>query len=122
MNNYIHHVPGRLRVRIPALKRNADRAERLAARMQAHAGVVSARASAVTGSLLIHYDVRHAGSEALLSGLHDEGLICVNDVRPSVGGAARDVDWSQRLGSKVADKFIETLVERSAAALITALI
>jgi len=122
MNEYMHHVPGRLRIRVPALKGDADRAQRIAARVAARAGVVSARASAVTGSLVIHYDVRQASSEALLGGLREEGLIRANGICASLAGAAPDLHLSQRLGSKVADKFIETLVERSAVALITALI
>lgn len=53
---YLHHVPGRLRVRLPALKRDAAAAAALRSDLLAIPGVRSALANSWTGSLTIHYD------------------------------------------------------------------
>lgn len=53
MSRYIHHVPGRLRVKSTGLKRNEAEAARIVAHMQHLHGVASAEVNTVTGSLLI---------------------------------------------------------------------
>jgi hypothetical protein len=64
MAHYIHHVPGRLRIRIPQLKRDAVHAEAAEAFVLAIEGVTAARANSVTGSIILTYqrDVVSAGT------------------------------------------------------------
>src|ERR1700680_1567784 len=56
MTCYVHHVPGRLRVRVPAAKDNATNAVRLVTRLNTLEGITSVAANEVTGSILIRYD------------------------------------------------------------------
>lgn len=123
MRHYIHHVPGRLRLRIPSLKGSAERAERLAAQIEQCAGVDGVRANAVTGSLLIHYDSKAFDSEALFELLRAQGIACdAREIRPTTRPVATTgTALSAKISDKVVDKFIETLVERSAVALFVAL-
>jgi cation-transporting P-type ATPase C len=51
-----HSLPGRTRFRVPAIKRNPEAAEQLAAWIATTDAVHAAQASAVTGSLLVAYD------------------------------------------------------------------
>ncbi len=72
MSLYLHEVPGRLRIKVPDLKRNPRKAHDLQRRLNGFAGVLSASVNSVTGSLLVHYDPRILGSEAILSYLSGE--------------------------------------------------
>lgn len=56
--SHIHHVPGRLRIRIPELKRNPAMADSLKTKLESTSGVRSVIANSLTGSVLIHYDCR----------------------------------------------------------------
>lgn len=65
MNYYVHHTPGRLRVRTPVIwKREykALAAERLYAGFD---GVYLVRASALTGSVVVHFDPEIVSVEAV---------------------------------------------------------
>lgn len=55
--NYSHHIPGRIRVRIPALKANAKAAQKLQIEMRQLPGVTSVEVNLLTGSVLVHYGV-----------------------------------------------------------------
>lgn len=56
MSCYVHNLPGRLRVRIPAAKGNTALASELVHRLNAQTGVKNVQTSPVTGSFLIFYD------------------------------------------------------------------
>jgi allophanate hydrolase subunit 1 len=119
MSRYIHHVPGRLRVKSPGLKRNEPEAARAVARMQQVHGVVCAEANTVTGSLLIHYDTQRVAAQTLLDTLrslghvHPEQADGVHYQGPGLG---------QKLSDAVVNKLVETVLERSATALVAALL
>ena len=66
-HNYIHHIPGRVRVRMPELKANAKGAQEFQAVMQQIPGVASVEINLLTGSVLVHYD----GSSATAGLLHN---------------------------------------------------
>jgi len=67
-HNYIHHIPGRVRVRMPELKANAKGAQEFQAVTQQIPGVASVEINLLTGSVLVHYDGASATAE-LLHGL-----------------------------------------------------
>lgn len=52
----VHTIPGRIRVKVGALKGNADLARELEERLAAEPGVRRAEANPMTGSLLVLYD------------------------------------------------------------------
>jgi hypothetical protein len=53
----IHQVPGRTRLKLPENRGDRDLFDRLAERLEAHAGVSEVDANGRTGSLLIHHSV-----------------------------------------------------------------
>jgi len=67
MIHHVHHVPGRLRIRIPALKRNAEKARVLTKALSHVSGIQSVEANLLTGSLLVHYDPCVSNAAAVLS-------------------------------------------------------
>ncbi len=73
--HYFHHVPGRLRVKIPELKGEPAEAERVAAMLLAVEGIGSAAVAPLTGSLLVRYDPEKIAYTRILSLLQQAGLI-----------------------------------------------
>lgn len=118
MSHYTHHVPGRLRVKSPHLKRNAHRAEAARRHVSGLDGVLNAEANPLTGSLLITYDVNRIGAEALFDSLR--GLGHVETGHPAPALAAHNP--LQRVTDTVVNKLVETALERSATALIAAIL
>ncbi len=83
---YLHHVPGRLRVRSAKVKRDAARAAELERWLRSIPGVTGVFLSVLTGSVLIHYDVRIADGGGLVTLLRDEGWIGAPAPRPARPG------------------------------------
>ena len=125
---YIHHVPGRLRLRTPRLKGNRQAAEAALDKAIAITGILEARVSAVTGSLLITYDKRKLTSGVLWQSLCKSGIVSgpspieetVPVTRAWIGPPNAVSD--RGLGGLVAGIIAERLLERSAVALVGALI
>lgn len=125
---YVHHVPGRLRLQTPLLKGNRRAAAAALDTAVAIPGVSDARVSAVTGSLVITYDKRELRPAVLWQSLCDSGLVSgpspIQDrapvTRARIGSASAATDIG--FGGLVAGIIIESLLERSAVALVGALI
>jgi hypothetical protein len=149
---YIHHVPGRLRVRVPEVRRNPTAAASLEQVLQDTPGVRSVEARELTGSVVILYDrsrtnaiavvrilddhrgrfqsadARQGGTPPLAPPLATQALIRSranrNAGRPPVG--IRHKDGSSTFGSELASwvlkKSIEIALERSLVLLIAAVL
>ena len=113
MAHYIHHVPGRLRVKSGKLKRNDKFGRIVEERLAGMEGVLSVELRLVTGSMVVLYDTELASSRIILDALLDMSI-----ERQVVAS----VQTGSRLGDKLLSKAVETLIERSAMALIAALI
>ncbi|NTV09806.1 MAG: hypothetical protein HGA47_03425 [Zoogloea sp.] len=115
MSSYVHDLPGRFRIKIPAIKGNDSLVHMACRRMEEQEGVLSVRGNALTGSLLVHYDVRRVTSVSLLATLEKGGFLSLS-ARPASRGQGPDVT------DRIVNKLVESMVERSAVALIAALI
>jgi len=120
MSHYIHHVPGRLRVKSPTLKRNERHALQTKHHIDSVHGVLASEFNPVTGSLVINYDANLVGAHTLLDSLRDLGHVQPHHAVPATHSAGMNV--TQKISDKVVNKLVETLIERSATALIAALI
>ena len=119
MTHYIHHVPGRLRVKTPVIKRNGSEAKYAKDLLEKTEGVLGIDVNIVTGSILINYDPLVGNGEAILGTLRGRGYLH-HRVLP-----ARDqpvMHLGQRFSDILLNKVVETVLERSASALIAALI
>jgi cation transport ATPase len=121
MHHYMHHLPGRLRIKSASLKRNEHHARRVSEYLRSIDGVVQADVNLLTGSLLIHYDVALVRSETLLNSLKHLG--CLHPHTDVARPATRNVHpMVQRVSDKVVEKAVETLIERSAVATVAAIL
>ncbi len=72
MSYYLHDVPGRMRIQIPALKRNSERAQDVQELLDSLSGVKSTSVNPVTGSVIVLYDPQVVHSSTILTLLSRE--------------------------------------------------
>lgn len=80
-----HHVPGRVRIKIPAARRNRRVLEQVSQFISALEGVHTVEPNPVTGSVVVHYDPAHR-----------ERLYQYLPAPPELGEAAEMVEKVQR--------------------------
>ena len=128
VTQYIHHVPGRLRLQTQQLRdtRAAQAARDAALRI---AGVTEARANPITGSLIILYDRRRLAPSALWQALCGLGIargplpFRTDSPVARAGIGATDAGTAhQGLIGAAIQVLAKALVEHSAAMLLGALI
>jgi hypothetical protein len=97
----LHAIEGRLRIRIAAIKNDADRASDVRAAICTIRGVRSVAANLVTASVTITFDSRELAASALMARLSDV-LGCpvvvrrTSDCLPSADAVARAHDKAVR--------------------------
>ncbi|TVR82488.1 MAG: heavy-metal-associated domain-containing protein [Rhodospirillales bacterium] len=127
MSPYVHHVPGRLRIRTAAIKRRPDAAERARRQLAAIDGVTAADANALTGSLTLRYDPARIAHHDLIGFLRSHGygdleVAAAGDVqRPAAPANAAVNELAETAVKTVAVVVLEKLIERSTVALIGAI-
>jgi copper chaperone CopZ len=123
MGHYIHHVPGRLRIRTPKLKRDDGRARDAEQLLQSIDGVSSVRANTMTGSITLMYERDTVNSETILRALEQHGYYDPETVRYA-DGQLHDMATrtGNTLGKALFGLVVEKAFERSAVALIGALL
>jgi hypothetical protein len=116
MLEYVHFVPGRLRLKIATLK-NQRRAAEAEANVAAIPMVTTAVANPLTGSLTINFDRQQLSIGDLWEKLRALGYVSVNRPEPSLDNP--DV---HRFGRVITAALIEAVVQHSAQALVRALL
>jgi cation transport ATPase len=122
MLEYVHFVPGRLRLKISTLK-NQRKAAEAEANVAAIPMVTSAVANPLTGSLTINFDRQQLSIGDLWERLRTLGYVSESRPQPAVIGRARtDSRNVDRFGRVIAAALIEAVVQHSAQALVRALL
>jgi hypothetical protein len=75
MGYYLHEIPGRLRVKIPNLKRNPQSARDIQVFLKNLPGIESISTNTVTGSIIVRYDPELVNAGAIVNVLAREGYI-----------------------------------------------
>ncbi len=113
MSLYIHHVPGRLRVRTHAFRCQPGRVEAAARQLAALGGVDEVKVNAQAGSITVRYDPAERTQTELLAVMEDFG--CVGARRAS--GAA-DSQVAGLFGKALLGALAQTVAQRSVATLV----
>ncbi len=124
-DTYLHHIPGRLRIRSALVKRNEARAAAATAWLRSLPGVRSARANVLTGSLTVEYDPSQTQVEAILSSLRQAGWISTHHYAPTPGRRPTSVSGSDlafEIAGRVALFTLEKAAEHSLIALVSAIL
>jgi copper chaperone CopZ len=128
MHDYLHHVPGRLRVRVPAIKRNEYEAGLLRSNLETIDGIEKLEINMLTGSVTINYDRATTTSSSIMAGLARHGASrrfqversAVAVQAPSGQGTVNGV--VENVGKAFFGVMLEKALERSALALIAAVV
>lgn len=130
MKVYIHQVPGRIRIRTEAIKKNPDVAEAVGQTLLGITGIRACRINRYAGSIVIHYDTHVLTAETiqalcqkyclLKSGksVDEWGKGVPN--RPEYGKAA--VVAGELFGKAIFNAFVQQTVERSVFSMVTAVL
>ena len=109
MGYYLHHVPGRLRIRTPFVKNNSDRAGFIQELLQNIPGVTSASVNIVTGSVLVLYEPNLVSPKTITdtltqTGYFDQSKAMSNDqyIR-SAASKASTLAWKSLVGTIVGE-------------------
>jgi hypothetical protein len=125
MQGHTHHLPGRLRLRFQQLRRNPSDAARVSEHLSRIDGVLAVDAQPITGGLLIYYDVDKARGPALWNAMRATlGQHGLESAAPQAraGGAGSSGSAGTGVAKVVAAVLVEKIVERSALALVAALL
>lgn len=114
MSHYIHHVPGRLRVRASTFRCSAARMHVGIQALEALDGVTSVTFNPRAGSLTVHYDPLRRSHLDLLATLEDAG--CLQGVRAQSTAGGTDV--AELFGKAL----FGALVQRTAQSLVAAIL
>jgi copper chaperone CopZ len=117
VSHYEHHIPGRLRIRSAAVKKNKAKADAVEALLAEAPGVRSSEISTLTGSIVVNYDPALTSGPAITTMLRERGYFTHYPVAPR----AQD-DFGSQFAKKLATYALETALERSVVGLVGALL
>jgi len=128
VSQYVHHTPGRLRVRSAGLKRNQSAADKVRAAFKDLPGVNKVEVNTITGSVTLIYDLGLIDADTLKAHLRAHGHLHTSPQRRAAIAAPRGtpavsgIGAGERVARTVATMLLEKLVEHSALALVAAII
>ncbi|NKN31951.1 HMA2 domain-containing protein [Marichromatium bheemlicum] len=117
MRHYIHHVPGRLRVRSAALRCRSLLDGEAQRQLLALEGVREVRFNPRASSLTLLYDPERIGRAQLLAALEQHGCV---EVGPGTGTLTNTA--GHLFGKALVGAFVNKAVERSAYKLVSVFI
>jgi hypothetical protein len=125
---YLHHLPGRVRIRAAGLKRNPARGRALKQWLESLPGVSRVEVNPVTGSVLIHYCIGATDGNALIAKIREHGWITGPVRRPAeftssaATRQAREAAIEDAVMKLIVRYLAEMAVERSILALLAAIL
>jgi hypothetical protein len=131
MSHYLHHVPGRLRLKAHSFKNSEDKADEIRALCAQLPGIQAVELNTLTGSLLVRYDKASVNAAHILGFLFANGVITsIPEARPRVVSKSfhgplreRTTDNMAEAGAKfLANLVIEKVLPRAAMALVSAVV
>lgn len=117
MSQYIHHIPGRIRVRYKAFRCRPDIAGRAARKLLSTEGVQKVRINSHAGSITVNYDPAVLEQSRILAVLEQVG--CIGAPSQSAEGARLVCEM---FGKALVGAVVKTAAERSARSIMGAII
>ena len=95
---YVHAIEGRLRIKVPEVKRAPARARQLEERFRAVEGIRDVRANPLTGNVLFLHDPRRVAARQILAALIAAGYLGMG-----LDGAADRADGAGATAAAIAE-------------------
>ncbi|HEX8949910.1 MAG TPA: hypothetical protein VF790_13155 [Dissulfurispiraceae bacterium] len=123
MSCYMHHIPGRLRIKSPAIKRNSAAAGELKAMLGAVHGVETVGINPLTGSVLVHYNPKSLHHEYIVGALREKGYFNPSQIVPGSGLSGKALSGAGVIVEKaIVDHLMERIIESSVRSLVALLL
>jgi len=123
MHGYYHCVPGRMRVKIPALKHQPGRGEEVKNLLRGLEGVTAVTFTALTGSLVVLFDPDRTGLEQICGCLRHLGLFDpARAISSNVHIQAAVTHAGLRIGKAAVGWALEKALQANGLSLLAALI
>jgi copper chaperone CopZ len=119
---YLHHVPGRLRVKGRRLSCEGAHARQAMAMLRAMEGVQSVDLNTRAGSLTVNYDPALRTQTELLGAMEQAGCLKVASATVRAGSAPRSPARSEGVLDAFGKALVGALAQRTATRLIGALL
>lgn len=116
MNTYIHVLEGRLRIKVPEVKRSPLKASEVVSALQRNAGIRYAHANPTTGSVLVLFDPNVITPEQIIRTLQELG--CLSDPYTSFQPNPPQSAAGQKMVERLLQSVFETAVQQAILALI----
>lgn len=117
MSQYIHHVPGRIRVRSKAFRCHGERARTAQAQLMAMDGIREVQINQRASSIVVQYDPERLSRAQLFSALEELG--CMAAVRRE---SAHSHKLGETFGKALVGAMVQKAVEQSARGLVGVLV
>jgi hypothetical protein len=117
MSHYIHHVPGRLRIRSGFFRCDPVSARSAEAELLVTEGVREVRVNPRAGSITVHYEPTRLTRSQILDRLEHVGCLGAS-MRADLGGPR----VHEAFGKALAGAIVQKAVERSALRLVSVLL
>lgn len=104
MSQYIHHVPGRIRVRSKAFRCYGERANNAQAKLMAMEGVRAVQVNQRASSIVVQYDPELLSRVELFSALEDLGCMAV---------VRRDATHAKQLGETFGKALVGAMMRKA---------
>jgi hypothetical protein len=108
MCHYLHHVPGRLRLKALSFRNSEDKVAEIRALCTQLPGINAIELNTLTGSLLVRYDKASVNSSQILGVLFTNGVITsIPEARPRVAIKG----FREPLGERMTDGLAESVAK-----------
>ncbi len=110
--HYLHMLDGRLRIRVPEVKRSPRAALHVEETISALEGVTHVKANSVTGNVLVLFESHLITHGAIVEGLKIAGYLVVSSASAPMPHTGTSI------GDRLARSVVELLLERAVLALL----
>lgn len=117
MSQYIHHVPGRIRVRSKAFRCQGERAEKAQTHLLAMDGVRDVKINPRAASILVQYDPDRLTKAELFAALEDLGCMA-----PARRDREHFSSPGETFGKALVGVAVQKMIEQSARSLVGAFV
>jgi copper chaperone CopZ len=115
MSSYLHVIDGRLRIKVPEVKRAPHMATAVVQSLQKLEGVIYVRANPITGNVLVIFEPGIVSPEHIVQIMQQEGCFQSDPLATASSSSGRA---SRQLGEKLLQSVFETALQHVILALI----
>lgn len=119
MSPYLHHIPGRIRLRCALLRNRPDQAETIRRSLYELDGIKAVHINKHASSITVYYDHENLKLENILTTLRDHG--CLESSRLSGSRHQVEAKAGSMFGKALLDTVLAGTLERSVMSLVAML-